>query len=173
MKQGMSADPSEFFKAPGQEKEKVDAEELDMDELEGMKVRSPKPAYDNETEVLIQDMKFYRRDEVKKDKANTAYTSFFVQLTFKETGDGGIEFTETYNGGRFYDRDGQTQIYIGPKSQLGRFQNRCTEAGIPIGTSFKSWISAIKGKKVMLKNIPSQFEGQQYVKNQVTKFITS
>lgn len=173
MQQKIDGSEAEFFSAPKKkEDKKVEAEEIDLDELEEMKVKSPKPAYEQETEVEIKDMKFYRRDEVKKDTQQNPYTSFFVQMTYREEGDGGIEFSETYNGGRFYKKDdGSSSIYIGPKSQLGRFQNRCTEAGIPIGTSFKSWGAAVKGRKVFLKNIPSQFEGESYVKNQVVRFV--
>jgi len=164
---------AEFWKgAPKKEEDEMPQTiEMDDKEMGTMKLKSPKPIFKDPTKCKIVDIKFYKLEENEVDKKGNEYIPFFATLDFEESEGEKREFKETYRGGRFYENDGKTSIYIGKISAIGKFKIVCVENDIDPGANIKTWAEAVVGKEVLVKSGIVQFAGKDYDKNFVVSFV--
>ena len=169
----LSPGEDEFWKSGGTtKKDNAPAStELGEEEAGTMDINAQKPLFKTAGKVKIVAMKLFKQDEKEKDSKETLYTPFFTTMDFKEIDGEQAEFSETYRGGRLYDNDGKTKVYIGPNSALGRLKAVCVEAKIEIGTTIKTWADSVIGKEVMVQSQVVRFQGKDYEKNYVISFV--
>lgn len=159
---------------PGKkEKDEVKSEELDMNQMEALQIKTPRPLFEQPTKCEIVDVKFSKLEDDQFDKQGQAYKGFFVTITFKDaTVVNSVPFKETYRGGRLYTKEtGEVSTYIGANSALGQVKARCLESNMPIGASLKSWVEALKGKMAMLKMDEVTFQNKKYQKNFIVSIL--
>lgn len=169
----LSPGQDDFWKSGGQTKkdEAPKSTELGDEEANRMDINAQKPLFKTAGKVKIVVMKLFKQDEREKDSKDTLYTPFFTTMDFEEVGGEGAKFSETYRGGRLYDNDGVTKVYIGPNSALGRLKTVCIEAKIEIGATIKTWADSVIGKEVMVQSQVVRFQGKDYEKNYVVSFV--
>jgi len=139
------------------------------EEAESMKLKLPKPVYEQPTKCEIVSAKFFKMQDKEKDRNGVEYTPFQLQVMYKEVDDG-REFTETYRGGRVYIKDDKQSMYIGQKTALGRLKAVCIDNKLDIGLNISTWATNLTGKVVVLKADIVMFEGKKYDKNFVVAF---
>lgn len=142
--------------------------EMNDTEISGMNLKTPKPLYKQATRCKIDQVKLFKEDDKQKDSKDTMYTPFFMTVSF--TGAEGEKFDETYRGGRLYEDDGKTTVYVGPNSALGRLKKACIESRVEIGTTIKTWATSMENKEVVLQSQIVTFGGKTYEKNYVISF---
>lgn len=161
----MTNEEMDFWKSPEANEEKATSSEMEEEFMGTMKLKAPKPVFNVPTKCKIVDAKFFKNDKKEEDSKKNEYIAFFITITFKKLDGNESEFTETYRGGRLYDNNGTTSIYIGPASSLGRLKAACLDNGIKIGSSISDWKSALIGLDATLKSEIVQYAGKKYDKN--------
>jgi hypothetical protein len=150
---------------PKKEDEMMEAEELSGDDMGAMKIKVPKPLYEQPTKVKITGAKFLKVDEEVFDRNQKPYKAFFITLNFQDPSNG-VEFQESYRGGRIYvQEDGSVSTYIGPNSALGQLKAKCIENNISIGNNIKEWAASMIGKEATMKMTEIAFQGKTWKKN--------
>lgn len=153
------------------EEQKENTEEMNDSEMGSMKLKAPKPVFNEDTPCKIMEAKFFKIDKLEKDSKQVEYTPFQVTVTFAKKDNDAIEFKETYRGGRLYNDPNGTSVYIGPNSSLGRFKAVCIEGGIKVGNTVKDFAEAVKGLDCVLKSETVMFAGKKYEKNFVQSVV--
>jgi hypothetical protein len=166
----MTEEDMGFFKQQ-EEEEAPKTFEMTEDETQDMDIKQPKPFFKEPTKCDVVDAVFFKHENKETDKNGSTYTPFQITITFR-TEDSGIEFKETYRGGRVYvNEEGKTSIYIGPKSALGKVKNEMLRSKIDIGRNIKSFGDALKDKKVQMIGETISFQGDKYEKNFIHAFL--
>lgn len=166
----MSEEEIGFFDKK-EEKDMPNTLEMSEDETTDMNIKQPKPFFKEPTKCDIIDAVFFKMENTETDKKGAEYTPFQLNVTFT-TVDSGIEFKETYRGGRIYiNEEGKQSIYIGPKSALGKVKFEAMRSKLDIGRSIKSFGDALKDRQVQMIGETINYQGDKFEKNFIQTFL--
>lgn len=130
-----------------------------------------KPVFTKMTPALIQEVKWFKHAEAKKDNHDNEFIGAYLQVHFQAEGISEL-VVENYGFRIYKNKDGTLRAYYGGKDSICGGLRKMTESTFELSeqASLDEFISVLKGKTALLKTGETVFGAKKFQKQIVQQF---